>query len=183
MTFLVRNLTRERILLVLTLRTDGPAPDDPAVRWLAELGRDPRLERIELDRLDRDHVGAQVRAILGEVPPRELLRPIWERSEGNPFFVEELVASATGRDGAELPATLVDVLAARLLRRSPRTCRRVLEAMAILVRPTDERLVAAVLGVPEDAVADAMRAGPRPAPAAASTSAAGSASATRSSAR
>jgi DNA-binding CsgD family transcriptional regulator/tetratricopeptide (TPR) repeat protein len=157
-TFVVRNLTRERVLLVLTLRTDGLAPDDPAVRWLTELGRAPRFERIDVEGLGRDHVSAQIRAILGGPPPAHLLRPVWERSEGNPFFVEELVAAAIGSDGAQLPPTLVDVMLSRLLD-VPAETRRVFDAVAIVVRPTDERLVARILDLDESSVTDALRRG------------------------
>lgn len=157
-TFLVRNLTAEPVLLLLTLRTDGLAPDDPAVRWLAELERDRRFERVDLERLGREDVGAQVRAILGGPPPAGLLHPIWERSEGLPFFVEELVAAALAGDAASLPTTLADVLGARLLEVSPRV-RAVLEALAVVVRPADERLLAAVLGWSEEEAAGAIRAG------------------------
>ena len=155
-TFLVRNLTTEPVLLLLSLRSDGLAPDDPTVRWLAELERDRRFERIDLERLGRDDVSAQVRAILGGPPPAGLLHPIWERSEGNPYFVEELVAAALAGDGASLPATLADVLRSRLLGIAA-PARAVLETLAVIVRPADERLVSAVLGRPEEDVGAAIR--------------------------
>ena len=50
--FLATNLTDERVLVVLTHRTDAAA-DDPLVPWLAELGRLWPVERLPLDRLDR----------------------------------------------------------------------------------------------------------------------------------
>ena len=103
-TFLVRNLTRERIVLLLTLRTDDVVPDPAIGAWLAELGRDPRFTRIELERLDQDDVAAQVGAILAAPAPNDVLGPIWERSDGNPFYVEELVAAMAHGDAAELPA-------------------------------------------------------------------------------
>ena len=157
-TFLARNLTRERIVLLLTLRTDDVVPDPAVGAWLAELGRDPRFTRIDLDRLAPDDVAAQVGAILAAPATSDVLAPIWERSEGNPFYVEELVAAMAHGDGAELPRTLSDVLVARL-RDLPDDTRRVLDAMAVLVRPSDEALIAAVLEVPESQVTDALRIG------------------------
>ena len=149
-TFLVRNLTRERIALVLTVRTDDAIPDETSGRWLAELGRDPRFERLEVIRLAHDDVAAQVGAILGRAPAGDLLRPIWERSDGNPFFVEALVAATAGGDGTALPGTLVEVLGARLAD-LPDDARRTLEALAILVRPSDEAMIGAVIDLPEAA--------------------------------
>ena len=157
-TFLVRNLTRERIVLLLTLRTDDVVPDPAIGAWLAELGRDPRFTRIELERLDQDDVAAQVGAILAAPAPNDVLGPIWERSDGNPFYVEELVAAMAHGDAAELPRTLSDVLQARL-RDLPDDTRRVIDTLAVLVRPSDETLIAAVLEIPESQVTDALRIG------------------------
>ena len=157
-TFLVRNLTRERIVLLLTLRTDDVVPDPAIGAWLAELGRDPRFTRIELERLDQDDVAAQVGAILAAPAPNDVLGPIWERSDGNPFYVEELVAAMAHGDAAELPRTLSDVLQARL-RDLPDDTRRVIDTLAVLVRPSDETLIAAVLEMPESQVTDALRIG------------------------
>ena len=111
-TFLVRNLATERIMLLLTVRSEDVAPD--IAGWLAEVGRHPRVERMALDRLDRRAVREQLVA-LGAAPGRAELDRIYGRSEGNPLFVEELVAA----DAGELPATLVELVGARLGRLSP----------------------------------------------------------------
>jgi predicted ATPase len=76
---------------------------------LAELDRADRVERMELARLDR----AQTVAHLGAAPAAELADAVFARSEGNPFFTEELLGSI--RSGSnELPATLRDLLRGRI---------------------------------------------------------------------
>ena len=79
---------------------------------------------LHLDPLDDDATTALARDLFGETLDDALLAFVLERSGGNPFFVEELVAlvcesggvpAATGADGVRaLPATLHGLLAARL---------------------------------------------------------------------
>jgi hypothetical protein len=77
---------------------------------LAELARLPRIDRLDLVRLSHDEVAEQLAGILGSAPSAGLVRRIHERSEGNPFFAEELLAA--GAEGAR-PDTLRDALLLR----------------------------------------------------------------------
>jgi AAA ATPase domain len=70
--FLVRNLRRERILAVLTYRSDEPRTDRLGP-WLAELDRVGPVRRLELVRLDRAETVAQLIGILGAVPAADLV--------------------------------------------------------------------------------------------------------------
>ena len=51
--FLVRNAQAERLLLLVTFRSDELTRRHPLLFWLAETDRAPGVERIELGRLDR----------------------------------------------------------------------------------------------------------------------------------
>jgi len=155
-TFVVRNLSTERFLLVLTLRTDDRRPEAAVEAWLAELSRDLRHVRIDLERLGSDDTARQVEAILGAPITSRVARTLWERTEGNPFFVEELVAAGATESRARVPATLADTLVARLAD-LPRDTRRLLEALAVVARPADDRLLAPILGAEEATVAEALR--------------------------
>jgi DNA-binding NarL/FixJ family response regulator len=148
-TFLVRNLVAERVLLILTARTDDLPPGHPTLEWLAELSRQPRVSRLDLGPLVPSAVEAQLEAILGGRPESGLLEAVVGRSDGNPFFVEEL-AAADG-DAQSLPPTLAGILAARLARLSP-AARDVVGALAVAGRPIDERLLARVLDVAAEAL-------------------------------
>ncbi|HEY7607542.1 MAG TPA: AAA family ATPase, partial [Actinomycetes bacterium] len=110
--FLVRNLRRERLLLVVTYRNDEPGQQRLGP-YLAELDRSGRVERIDLARLDHAQTEAQLVGILGAVPAVDLLDGVFARSEGNPFFTEELLAVVRA-GSAELPATLRDLLHGRV---------------------------------------------------------------------
>jgi predicted ATPase len=58
--FLVRNLQQAAVLLVVTFRTDELGQGGPVRRLLAELGRLDGVTRLELKRLSRAHVAAQL---------------------------------------------------------------------------------------------------------------------------
>ena len=139
--FLVRNLRRERVLLVVTYRNDEPGQQRLGP-YLAELDRGGPVLRIELARLDQVQTGAQLVGILGAAPAVELVEDIFIRSEGNPFFTEELLAAVRAGSG-ELPATLRDLLRGRV-QALPEQARQVLAVVAVAGRRVSHRLLAAV---------------------------------------
>lgn len=112
-TYLSRSMQTERCLLVATARLDTLHRRHPLLGIVAELARLPWLERIDLARFDERELVQQLTGILGRVPDPELAHDVFERSDGNAFFAEELVATgAIG--GGPLPGSLRDVLATRL---------------------------------------------------------------------
>src|SRR6266508_1864620 len=110
--FLVRNLRREQVLLVASYRSDEPGQGRLGP-YLAELDRGGPVQRLELQRFDRAETIAQLTAILGAVPSNDLVDAVFARSEGNPFFTEELLAAVRAGSG-ELPATVRDLLRGRV---------------------------------------------------------------------
>jgi len=153
--FLVRNLRRERVLLVVTYRSDetGRARLGP---FLAELDRAGPVDRIELPRFQRPEVAAQLTGILGEAPAADLVEATFARSEGNPFFTEELL-EAVRAGSRELPMTLRDLLLGRITG-LPEPARHVLGVAAVAGRPLSHRLLAAVAGLDEPRLDGALRA-------------------------
>jgi DNA-binding CsgD family transcriptional regulator/tetratricopeptide (TPR) repeat protein len=111
-TFLHRNLRDQRVLLVLTHRSDDPLGRPELRTVLAELDRAGRTEWLELDRLDRDALHRMVAGILGDEPDAESVARIHERTGGNAYYAEELLA--LGSEDGTLPPTLRDVLLARI---------------------------------------------------------------------
>jgi hypothetical protein len=112
--FLARNLRRERVLLVVTYRNDEPGQQQLGA-YLAELDRGGRVERIQLSRLDQAQTGAQLVGILGTAPTADLINSVFARSEGNPFFTEELLAAVAGLDDRQLDGALRAAVAQQLL--------------------------------------------------------------------
>jgi predicted ATPase len=156
LTFVLRNLDQERLLLVFTARSDDRPAGHPVTTWLASLERDERTTRLDLPRFDRDDVLRQIADILGSSPDPDLVTRIHRRSDGNPFFVEELVAVERTGAGGPLPRTLTETLA-RQISRLPEPTQRVLGTIAVAGRPVDERFVAAIADLPETEVREALR--------------------------
>jgi DNA-binding CsgD family transcriptional regulator/tetratricopeptide (TPR) repeat protein len=153
--FLVRNLRQERVLLVVTYRIDEPRTEGLGP-WLAELDRGGPVQRLELSRLDRAETATQLAGILDAAPAAELVESVFVRSEGNPFFTEELLAVV--RAGSqELPATLRDLLRGRVAR-LPDPARQALAAVAVAGRRVPHRLLATVVGVDHQQLVGGLRA-------------------------
>jgi tetratricopeptide (TPR) repeat protein len=152
--FLVRNLRRERVLLVATYRSDEPRTDRLGP-WLAELDRGGPVRRLELARLDRAETVAQLAGILGAVPATDLVDELYGRSEGNPFFTEELLAAVRARSGA-LPPTLRDLLRGRV-QLLPDHAQQVLAVAAVAGRQVPHRLLATVADLDDRELAEALR--------------------------
>ena len=90
---LARAAAAERVLIVLTYRSDEVRP--ALAHFLAGLDR----ERLTIDwplyRLTAAEVAEMITAIfeLASPPATEFVQPIYELTEGNPFFIEELLKS------------------------------------------------------------------------------------------
>ena len=89
-------------------------------------------------------VGAQLADILGSLPPTDVVARLFDRSEGNPLFTEELLAGGLDGRGA-LPPTLREALLTRLERLSP-DARRSLSVLSVAGQ-ADEATLAAASGL------------------------------------
>lgn len=90
---LARRGRQTPLLLLLTYRSDEL---HPALRqWLAHLNRERLAQEFALEPLSRGDVAAMLRAMLETKPEvdADLLDTLYSHSEGNPFFVEELLKS------------------------------------------------------------------------------------------
>ena len=100
--FLGRRIERTRALLVVSYRNDEVAATHPLRRLVGELGT-RALTRIDLAPLSRTGVDTLAR--------RALRSPagLFEATQGNPFFVTELLLRGTG----ELPSSVQDLVLGR----------------------------------------------------------------------
>ena len=91
--YLARQSTTQPLLLLLTYRSDEVRPR--LRQFLAQLDRERLAQELWLAHLTRDDVDAMLHAIfsLPRLAPLELADPIYELTEGNPFFVEEVLTS------------------------------------------------------------------------------------------
>jgi DNA-binding CsgD family transcriptional regulator/tetratricopeptide (TPR) repeat protein len=153
--FLVRNARRDAIALIATYRPDELHRGHPLRPFLAELERSGQAKRLELEALARFEIAEQLQAIAGHVPDGTVIERIFARSEGNPFFAEELLATVDWV-GGELPGSLREALLLRVERLAEFT-QEVLRAAAVVGRSVDHRLLASVAGVAEPKLLGALR--------------------------
>ncbi|MCG7287772.1 AAA family ATPase [Cellulomonas sp. ACRRI] len=146
--FLVARLRAEPVLLIGSYRADDLHRRHPLRPVLAELGRHPRVERIDLPPFTPEELRAFTTGLAGQPLPEAALRRIQRRSEGNAYFAEELT-EARGA-GADLPGTLADVLRARLEALDPEVQRLVRAASAAGRRVAEPLLRAVVAGTADD---------------------------------
>lgn len=137
--FLVARLRSEPVLLVGSFRADDLHRRHPLRPVLTELGRHPRVERLDLPPFTADELRAFTTALAGRPLPEESLRRILIRSEGNAYFAEELLEAPT-----DLPGTLADLLRARLEALDPEV-QRLARAASAAGRRVDEPLLRAVV--------------------------------------
>ncbi len=158
LTWLIPNVTSDRVVLCLTYRTDELDRRHPLLPWLAELGRTGRFDRIDLERFDRDDTARMVAAILGEPPDRARLARLHDRTDGNAFFLEELLmAGGAGTSIAGLPPTVRATLVTRITA-TPEAAQRVLRVAAVAGRRVDHELLAEVAEVTDDELTEGLRA-------------------------
>ncbi len=154
LSFLATNLSDERVLLLLTYRSDVVGETHPLGPWLAEFGRHPSTARLPLRRLARTAAVELVRELTGGLPEPDRLEQILARSAGNPLFVEQLLLS--DRADAPVPTTLHDLLRSRIANQSEATL-DVLRAAAVIGRVASVPLLGAALGVDTEEVEAALR--------------------------
>jgi DNA-binding CsgD family transcriptional regulator/tetratricopeptide (TPR) repeat protein len=114
LSFVLANLGPDAVLVLATYRSDALVGGHPLHGLLAELRRSRRARFLELPRFTHDEVVAQITGILGLPPRADLADAIWARSDGNPFFAEELLFAAVDGVAPELPPSLRQILLTRV---------------------------------------------------------------------
>jgi class 3 adenylate cyclase/tetratricopeptide (TPR) repeat protein len=158
-----------RLLVVITYRDTDIGRGDPLTEFLADLRREGVGERVPLLGLDRVGVGAFLEAAAGHALPdvegEELIRAVWEETEGNPFFVAEVLRNLTESGGLEerdgrwvltapveelgIPEGVRDVVGRRLSR-LPEGVDRILAVAAVAGLEFEPAVVASAGGCDDD---------------------------------
>jgi DNA-binding NarL/FixJ family response regulator len=152
--FLAHSLEGRRVLLLATCRADEPSSAERVRRLADGVRRSGAGLVVELGPLEREALAALLAARAG-APAVALVDAIVARSEGNPFFAEELFAAA-GEHGGMLPRSLRDLLLQRVARLDRRT-QGVLRLAAAAGRDVDYRLLRGAAAMPERAVRESLR--------------------------
>ena len=160
---LMRSLATLRLLVVATYRSDEIHRGHVATPYIARLARDPLTQRIALEPFRAPDMQRFIRATLdGRARlARRTIDDIVERSDGNPFFAEELLKNALEHVDAPsasgvLPLTIRAAVAERLKLLDARAL-SVISLAAVVGRRFDARFLATIAGLPVAAVFEVLR--------------------------
>jgi oligopeptide transport system substrate-binding protein len=159
-----------RLMIVLTYREVGLDEAKALVEVLHDLNREHLATRLKLTRFDHEQTRSLLATIFAEEITSEFLTGIYQETEGNPFFVEEvckaLVESGklTFADGRwqrpkmselELPQSVRLAIQSRVGKLSE-TAQDTLRLAAILGREFEFDVLRAMSDLDEDALLDAL---------------------------
>jgi len=161
---LARRISSQSIFLIVTFRSEETTPE--LTHFLAELDRERLVAEFELKHMSPTEVDAMLQAILDLKTPvsKEFLDTIFPLTEGNPFFIEEILKAliADGdifyADGTwdrkeighlRIPRTIQDAVQRRTQQLDKHTL-QALTLAAVTGRRFDFRLLQELLGVTED---------------------------------
>lgn len=159
-------VTRPQRIATGSNEVDEVAGAKAATRALTDLMRYGLLLVLPLSTLDEDAMACHLHALLpGELPP-DVVGLLLERSEGNPFFLEELVRALLssqqlveyegiwqmrGVTSTKLPDSIIHAVSQRL-RSLPEGCHQMLQVAALFGRSFPFDALLQVLGQEEHAV-------------------------------
>jgi DNA-binding CsgD family transcriptional regulator len=152
--FLAHNLDDRQVLLLATYRADDPTSADRMRRFADRVRRSGAATLLELGPLAHDDLAALLEARADAPVSAAVTDTIAARSDGNPFFAEELLAAAD-RTG-ELPRGLRDLLLERVDQLDPPT-RSLLRLAAAAGRDVAYPLLCAAAALPERDVRESLR--------------------------
>ena len=152
--FLAHNLQGRQVLLLGTHRTDEPTSGERMRRFADGVRRSGAATLLRLGPIAHDDLAALLEARADAPLPAAVTDSIAARSEGNPFFAEELltVADRTG----ELPGGLRDLLLESVDQLDPAT-RSLLRLAAAAGRDVAYPLLCAAAALPERDVRESLR--------------------------
>jgi class 3 adenylate cyclase/tetratricopeptide (TPR) repeat protein len=168
--FLLRNTRKARLLVLGTYRETELEPVRPFYETLLGLNRDRLYTRVALRGLEAESVASLVSALLGGPVEAELVAAITRDTEGNPFFIEEVVKGLVERSGLRLedgvwrpvgevehyiPQSIQIALGKRLEALSE-DARAVLALAAVLGREFDVDVLLSIAEWDEDRLLDAL---------------------------
>ncbi|WP_412740501.1 ATP-binding protein [Krasilnikovia sp. MM14-A1259] len=148
LSFVARQVLRDRILLIGTCRDADIGSDHPVGDLMATLP--PDAELVSLEGLDQDATAELLRRTAGGQPSAELVAAVHRRTGGNPFFITQLSRLTAGVTrpvpGSGLPAVVGDAILRRMAR-LPEPTVATLSAASAIGAEFDVALLSATTGI------------------------------------
>ena len=167
LTHVVRAIQGHRVLVVGTYRETELG--EPLVSVLADLHRERAVERLRLGSLNRGDVATMISGWLGRPPPTHFAHALHRETEGNPFFIEEVLRHLIDADAVEgtewarlasftelgIPDGVREAIERRLAALSP-AARRVVTMAAAIGRTFSIEVLDALAEQPGERLLDAL---------------------------
>jgi len=169
--YLARGVYRESLLLLGAYRDTYVDKKHPLSPVLKELNRERLLQHVPLKRMSFDDVMEMIKRILEQDDiPKEFCELIFEKTRGNPFFVEEVIKSLKEEkvicheknkweikevSRIEFPETVKDVIKARISRLDDE-CQRVLTVASFVGKDFTFDALQEASGLKEDKLLENM---------------------------
>jgi predicted ATPase len=149
--FMAREVGQSGLMVVCAYRDVELSRQHPLSETLARLSRESAFQRVLLRGLAQEHVGQFIAASAGVTPTQELVDSVYTQTEGNPFFMIEVIRLVSDEGGlaedriggvgmARLPEGVREVVGQRLNRLSG-LCNHVLTTASVIGREFDFRLL------------------------------------------
>jgi len=157
--FLARQISSHALLVLLTYRAEELNPQ--LENFLATLEREWRATEIVLARLTRAETAELIGAHVA-MPRAEFLEAMFELTEGNPFFTEEVLKALGGAsdraalDDLKIPRTIQAAVQTRVAQISA-PAQRVLRHAAVAGRRFDFVVLGRVMDMTENDLLDALK--------------------------
>lgn len=169
--YLARGTEGKHLVLLGTYRETDIDQGHPLSPVLTELNRERLLQSVPLKRMSFDEISEMIKQILGQDDlPKEFCRLVYEKTRGNPFFVEEVVKSLKEEEviyreenkwkikeisKIEFPETVKNVLKARISRLDEE-CQNALTMASFVGNDFTLDALCGVTGVEEDKLLETM---------------------------
>jgi DNA-binding CsgD family transcriptional regulator len=167
--FVAQELGESPLLVVGTYRDVDLSRQHPLFETLGELAREGRFQRVLLRGLSQEDVGQFIESATGIPPASGLVRAVYAQTEGNPFFIIEVVrwlaqegelTSGPGNQreswSVRIPEGVREVIGRRLNRLSQQ-CNEALTIASVIGREFNlEQLGRLIEGLPEERLLESL---------------------------
>ena len=169
--YLARGVYKESLLLLGAYRDTDVDDRHPLSPVLTELNRERLLQSVPLKRMSFDDVSEMIKRILEQDDvPKDFCELVFEKTRGNPFFVEEVIKSLKEEEviypeedrwkikevsGIEFPRTIKSVIKKRIGRLDDE-CQNVLTMASFVGKDFTFEALCGVTGIQEDTLLELM---------------------------
>lgn len=172
--YVTRNITSSRVLIVCAYRPEdldiSPGEVHPLTQTLRRMGQEKMYQTIHLGKMGQDEIADIVKNILDvEQVPEGFLKKLYDESDGNPFFIEEVLKSLmdegiirrhahiwdAGVDlsSVRIPNSIKDVISHRIARMDEQT-KKVLRFISVIGTSFQFDVLQRVTGISSEELLD-----------------------------